>query len=101
MRVNVSFGEQPARASSKTASAPTRTALARRLRLCRVRDAVLRGSGPRPPGAACRRIRVKGAPSQRNVARRLFSGVPFGFPAPVHGLLQRVVETVSRALWAS
>src|ERR1700691_630629 len=97
MRVKVSFGEHPARASSKTASAPTRTALARRLRGARVRWAVPRGSvprgaGPRPPGAACRRIRVKGAPSQQRRPAACYL-----LQAPVYGLLQRVVETVSRA----
>src|ERR1700753_3957120 len=106
MRVKVSFGEHPARASSKTASAPTRTALARRLRGPRVLWPVLRGpvlgtpapreAGPRPPGAACRRIRVKGAPSQQRRPAACYL-----LQAPVYGLLQRVVETVSRAPAAS
>src|ERR1700729_1935137 len=61
-RVNVSF-VQPVRASSMTASTPTRI--------------------------TCRRFRVNEAPSQQ--------GRPAPAQGPVRGLLQRVVETVSRS----
>src|SRR5215469_7710768 len=57
-RVNVLF-VHPVRASSMTASAPTRTAFARR------RGRVLREAVPRVRGAAWRRISVNEAPSQQ------------------------------------
>src|SRR5579859_3080319 len=79
IRVNVSF-VHPVRASIMTASTPTPAALERRRRV----------AVPRATGAACRRFRVNEAPSQTTSSGPHLTG-------PVHGLLQRVVHTVSRA----
>src|ERR1700753_931608 len=85
-RVKGSFGEHPARASSKTASAPTRTTLAR----CHAR------------GWACvvqcraRLARPGESESKERLPKQRRPAACYLLQAPVFGLLQRVVETLSR-----